>query len=192
MLGRLRRTTRLDVGLVLGFAGVAYLIWVLVAGTAREMVQAMIRAVAAPNVNVPLPDFTRAVKVFFVDFGFAIDVAGLVWLLLSLVLVLYCSRQRISASWAWASAICQSLVAALGGVVVGYAMNLPYRAMVPPGAGGPEATALERVSELSLPVILTVSILLWVTALVWLLIEYARYKHRGPSLSDGLRTNLTR
>jgi Na+(H+)/acetate symporter ActP len=38
MLGQLRRTTRTDVGLALTFVGIAYLVWVLVAGVARELV----------------------------------------------------------------------------------------------------------------------------------------------------------
>ena len=38
MLGRLRRTTRLDVGLALAFSGMAYLGWALVAGISRSSV----------------------------------------------------------------------------------------------------------------------------------------------------------
>lgn len=180
-------------GLALCFSGVACLIWFLVAGASRDMVQEMIRCTYGSTVVQELPAFTRGVKLFFVDAGFAIDLVGLAWLLVSLVLVMYSSRQRLSISFAWASAICQGFVAALGGLLVGYAMNLPYRLLVSPGGGGgPTPTTFEQVSEMSLPVVLTVSILMWVLCMVWLLVELARYKHRGPSLADTLRTNLSR
>jgi len=192
MLGRFRRTTGLDVGLALCFSGVAYLIWSLVAGTARGMVQNMILAASSPSVDIALSRFTMGVRVFFVDAGFVIDLVGLIWLLASLVLVLYSARQKLSVSWAWASAISQGLVAALGGVLVGYATNLPYRQLIAPGHTAPDPTALERVSEISLPLVLTLSVVIWVTFLVWLLVARARFKRRGPSLSDGLRTNLFR
>ena len=189
MLGRVRRTSAIDVGLALGFSGLAYLIWCLVAGTARAMVRDVIRASYAADIH--LPAFTRAVKVFFVDTGFVIDLVGLGWLLVSLVLVVTAARQRASISWSWASAISQVLVAALGGVLVGYAMNLPYRRLAGPVAG-PGPTIPETISKLSLPVVLTVSILVWVTCLIWLLAERGRGKRRGPTLVDSLRTNLFR
>jgi hypothetical protein len=193
MLGRLRRTTRLDVGLALCFSGVACLIWFLVAGTSRDMIGDVILYTAHSSAVGDLPEFTRAVKVFFVDAGVAIDLVGLGWMVVSLLLVVYSSRQRISISWAWASAVSQGLVAALGGVVVGYAMTLPYRRLVTIDGRPAEATTMEVVSRLSLPVVLTFSILIWVSVLVWLLVEWVRYKHRlGPTLADGLRTNVYR
>jgi len=192
MLGRLRRTSRLDVGLALGFSGVACLIWFLVAGTSRDMVQEMIRCTQGSTAVGQLPPFTLGVKIFFIDAGPAIDMVGMAWLLASLVLVVYGSRQKLSISWAWASAISQSLVAALGGVLVGYAMNLPYRMLAAAGAKIPSPTALEQVSSISFPVVLTFSILIWVTFLVWLLVDLARYRRRGITLADGLRTNQYR
>ena len=92
MLGRVRRTTRLDVGLALSFAGLSYLIWALVAGVSRAVVQEMIKSTAGQN----LPKATHVVKTAFVDVGIAINVVGLLWLLVSLVLLLLSSRQRIS------------------------------------------------------------------------------------------------
>ena len=192
MLGRLRRTTRLDVGLALCFSGVACLIWFLVAGTSRDMVQEIIRCTHNSAVVGELPPFTRGVKLFFVDAGPVIDLVGLAWMVASLLLVVYSSRQKLSISWAWASAISQGLVAALGGVLVGYAMNLPYGLLVTTEGQAPSPTALEQVSRISFPVVLTFSILIWVTFLVWLLVELARYKRRGISLADGLRTNQYR
>lgn len=192
MLGRLRRTSRLDVGLALCFSGVACLIWFLVAGTSRGMVQEMIRCTQGSTAVGQLPAFTRGVKIFFIDAGPAIDMVGMAWLLTSLLLVVYGSKQRLSISWAWASAISQSLVAALGGVLVGYAMNLPYRMLAAANAQMPSPTALEQVSRISFPVVLAFSILIWVTFLVWLLMDLARYRRRGITLADGLRTNQYR
>ncbi|HUT57133.1 MAG TPA: hypothetical protein VNA25_04585 [Phycisphaerae bacterium] len=188
MLGRLRRTTRLDVGLALVFSGVSYLVWSLVAGTSREMVREMI--LASHLSDLTIPEFTQVVKVFFVDMGFMIDLAGLAWMLLSLALVLYSARQKLSISWAWLSAIVQSFVAAGGGVLVGWAMNLPLRPIAEAGRGREQVSELTRLSEVSLPVILSLAILTWVTFLVWLLVERARFRSRGPTLRDGLRTNV--
>lgn len=186
MLGRVRRTSRLDVGLALTCSGLAYLVWALVAGGSRKLVQLLIRSTAATGME--LPAFTRHVKVFFVDTGFIIDVVGLCWLAVSLTLVLLASRQRISASWAWVSAIGQVTVAALGSVLVGGAVYAPHAI----AARGVEAehTPWETVSSISLPVIVPLAILLWVTCLIWLLVERARLDRRGPTLTDGLRTNI--
>jgi hypothetical protein len=184
MLGRLRRTTRTDVGLALAFAGTAYLVWALVAGTSRWMVQEMIKSTTA----MALPRFTSVIKVFFVDTGFVIDLLGLAWLVVSLLLVVFSSRQRLSISWAWVSAICQGLLAALGAVLVAWGAYMPH--VVSPDAVSTGRTPLEHVSGLSLPVVMAVALLIWVTFLVWLLIERARFDRRGPTLRDGLRTHV--
>ena len=185
MLGRLRRTTRLDVGLALAFVGLAYLVWALVAGVSRSVVAEMIRSTAGRD----LPGSARVVKVFFVDAGFVIDLVGLAWLAGSLLLVAFSSRQRIGVSWAWVSAICQAFVAALGAVVVGWAAYQPHILPIDVGAGG---TAWEAVSRISLLVLIPVAVLIWVTFLVWLLVERARLSRRGPTLRDGLKTNVYR
>ena len=91
MLGRLRRTRPIDVGLAICFAGLAYLVWAMVAGVSREVVQEMIKSTAVTA--LPLPELTRMVKVFFVDAGFVIDLVGLGWLAFSLALVVLSSRQ---------------------------------------------------------------------------------------------------
>ena len=188
MLGRLRRTTRLDVGLAIAFAGTAYLVWSLVAGASRQLVQEFINSAQATHMR--LPYLTRAVKIFFVDAGFLIDIVGLVWLSASLTLVLISSRQRISVSWAWVSAICQSFVAALGAVLVGWAAYAPHVLMAGPAAADQDLTIFERVSQISLPVMVSLAILIWTTFLIWLLVDRARLNRRGPSLRDGLRSNV--
>jgi len=184
MLGRLRRTTRTDVGLALVFAGVAFLVWALVAGISRAVIQEMIRSTA----GMKLPESTRVVKMFFVTGGIVIDVVGLAWLAVSLFLVAYSSRQRMSISWAWVSATSQSFVAALGAVAVGWAAYQPHILPVATAREG----LLEHVTALSLPVTVAMALLVWVTFLVWLLVERARLNRRGPTLRDGLRTNIYR
>jgi len=81
------------------------------------------------------------------------------------------------------------MVAALGAVLVCWGIYLPYTLPARPPAG---TTPWEKVSELSLPVIAVASVVLWVTVLVWLLVERSRLDRRGPSLRDGLRTTNVR
>lgn len=187
MLGRLKRTTRLDVGLAISFAGVAYLIWALVAGVTRTLVADMVRAFAGTQTD--LSGSPQAVKTLFVDAGFAIDVVGLAWLAATLVLIVLASRQRIGISWSWVSAACQSLLAAMGGLWVAWAVHIPYAGAVLPPDGAVDQTPWAQLSGVSLPVIIPLAIVLWVAALVWLLVERARYNRRRITLRDGLRTN---
>ncbi|MDY6914146.1 MAG: hypothetical protein SVT52_06810 [Planctomycetota bacterium] len=174
--------------MALSFVGVAYLIWALVAGMSRALVQEMIKTTY--KTAEALPAFTHAVKVFFVDTGFLIDILGVVWLVVSLFLVVFSSRQRISVSWAWVSAVCQSSVAAAGAVVVGWAAYAPHVVVL--SLSGESQTPWETVSSISLPIIVPIALLSWVTFLVWLLVDRARLDRRGPTLTDGLRSNVTR
>lgn len=186
MLGRLRRTTRVDVGFALSFAGIAYLVWALVAGASRELLNEVMDSTS----RAQLPTLTNAVRIFFVDAGIAIDIVGLVWLLGSLVLVLLSSRQRISVSWAWLCAICQSMIAAVGAVIVGWAAYLPH--VKPITAAHPVRSPWQQVTGMSLAVAMAMAVVVWVTFLVWLLVERARMDRHGPTLGDGLRTNIYR
>lgn len=188
MLGQLRRTTRVDVGLAIAFAGLSYLVWSLVAGGSRGLVQTFI--ISAHNLQMELPTTTRAVKIFFADAGFMIDLVGLAWLAVSLTLVTLSSRQKISVSWAWVSAMCQSFVAALGAVLVGAAVYAPHAATAAADAAGTDRTLFERVSEISLPIMIALAVLIWTTFLIWLLVERARLSRSGPTLRDGLRSNV--
>ena len=106
-----------------------------------------------------------------------------------MALVLVASRQKISISWAWVSAICQSFVAGLGAVLVGWAVYAPHALVAAPIAPADESI-LEKVSQISLPVIVSLAILIWTTFVVWLLVERSRWNRRGPTLRDGLRTNV--
>jgi len=183
MLGRVRRTTNLDVALALSFAGLAYLVWALVAGMSRSLVQEAIKSATWRQLEL-----SRWLRVLFVDGGFLLDLAGLAWLSLSLVLVIFAARQRFGICWAWVSAVCQVCTAALGAVLVGWASYQPH--ILDPDKIGAGTTPFERVSSLSLPVLMAVAILTWVTALIWLLAERARFRNRrGPTLTDGLKTH---
>ncbi len=188
MLGRLRRTTRLDVGLALGFAGMAYLMWALIAFICRSMMQDMI--VVTQQEGRTLFALPKLVEAFFVDWGFVIDIAGVLWMALSLLLIVQSSRQRISISWPWASAILQAFVAALGSLLVGFAIHQQEYASHSIAAG--PMTLGRQVSMISWPVILAIAIFIWVTLLVYLLVERARLNRHGPSVRDGMRSNVYR
>ena len=187
MLGRTRRTSRVDVGLALAFTGIAYLVWVLVALTARNLIQDMI--LATTTMGEKVPGVTSGIKVFFVDAWIAIDLVGLAWLAVSLLLIVFAGRQKFSISWAWVSALCQSFVAAWGAVLVAWAAFLPF-APVADASAAPEITTMEKVSGLSLPVVLGVAVVVWSALVLWLVFERSRFFNRGPTVRDSLRTNV--
>ena len=81
-------------------------------------------------------------------------------------------------------------MAALGGVLVGWAMNIPYQRRADSAATPERVSRMVQLSEMSLWVVLTIAILIWVTFLVWLLVERAHFRSRGPSLRDGLKSNV--
>lgn len=189
MLGLLRKTSRLDAGLALAFAGLSYLVWALVAGVSREMVRDMKHALETALLK-EVPPFSNAVKVFFADFGIIIDAVGLAWMIVSLLLVVYAGRQKLSISWAWLSAILQAFVAAIGGVLVGWAMNIPYKRLADSGPVPMRNSTMVQLSELSLWIVLTVAILIWTTFLVWLEAERRRFRARGPTIRDTLKSNI--
>lgn len=188
MLGRLQRTTRLDVGLALCFSGLAYLVWALVAGISRWIVQEMIKSTAYYNIEVK--GYTKVVEVFFVDSGFVIDIVGMAWMALSLLLVVLSSRQRASISWAWVSSGLQVCVAAVGAVLVCAAAYMPH--ILDPNKLHDGGSIGQQVSRMSLQVVMPLAIVIWVTFLVWLLVERARLNRRGPTLRDGMRSNVYR
>jgi hypothetical protein len=188
MLGRAKRTSPTDVGLALAFSGLAYLVWALVAHFSRGLVYEMIKSTDHTTLY---PAMTRGVKVFFADAGFVIDLVGLVWLIGSLTLVFLAARQRISISWAWVAAISQSFIATLGCVLVATANHGSFQPFVPkPGEG---ETTLEQVSSISLVATVGVAVVVWCSLLTYFLADLMRYRRRrGPSLGDGMRTNMFR
>ena len=193
MLGRLRRTTRLDVGLGLAFAGMAYLGWALVAGISRSSVEAVFRNIhRAGHTWEALSPSSAWVKTMFVDAGIAIDIVGLAWLAITLLLIVFSSRQYFSISWAWVSAILQSFTAGLGAVLVGLAGQQPYEYLITPTQAAPPQTTWAQVSGISLFTTLVLAVVVWVVFLVWLIMDQARWGRRGPSLRDSLRSNVVR
>ena len=187
MLGRLRRTTRLDVGLALSFAGIAYLFWALAAGVGRALGHDLNQTAGATGAE--LSRLGRLVTAAFVDAGILIDLVGLLWMVVSLFLVLYSSRQRLSISWAWVSAVCQSFAAAVFAVLTAGACR-PFLVSAPSPAPG--AALSGEAGSLSLAVTMAVAIVVWVTFLVVLIMERVRLGRRGPTLRDGLRTHVNR
>ena len=182
MSPRRRRTSRLDVGLAIAFAGLAFVVWALIAGLSRLMMQNIILARAGSA--QALPAVTRTVRLFFVDTGFVIDLTGLGWLAVSLTLIFFASGQRISISWAWLSAALQSMVAALGGVLVGCAIYAPYIF-----TGRADYTVMGRISQISLPVVVIIAVIIWGLFVYRMLKRRAGMRHLGPTITDGLRTN---
>ena len=174
--------------MAIAFAGVAYLVWALVAGASRVLMGEMIRSTQ----GLPLPEAARMVSIFFVDAGFVIDLVGLALLTTSLILILLGSRQKLSISWAWVCAMAQSMLAALGGALVAWAVQRPYVEHFSQGVAPASISAPAQLSMITLPILVPVAILIWTTFLIWLLVERSRLNRRGPTLSDGLRTNVYR
>ncbi|KPK50058.1 MAG: hypothetical protein AMK72_03125 [Planctomycetes bacterium SM23_25] len=108
----------------------------------------------------------------------------MLWLLVSLVLIVGSSRQRWIISWPWLSAICQSMAAAVVAAWAAVAGIGPFGRLA-----GPDQPPHPVIGWTSLSAALAVALLMWVTALVWLLYERARLR-RGPSLRDTLRTHV--
>ncbi len=179
---RTRRTSRLDVGLAIALAGLAFVVWALVAGASRLMMQNIILAAAGSTET--LPAVTRNVRLFFVDTGFVIDLVGLGWMAISLVLIFFASSQKVSISWAWLSATLQSMVAALGGVLVGCAIYVPHVI-----TGQANYTVMGKISLVSLPLVIVIAVVIWGLFVYWMLKHRASSRHLGPSMTDGLRTN---
>ncbi len=181
MLGRMKRTTRLDVGLAIGFTGASFVGWAMVAGISRLMMKNMMRTSGGGE---QLPQVTRVLKIFFVETGFVIDIVGLLWMAVGLALIYFANRQRLSISWAWASAMVQTIVAGGGALLVSWAVYEPHMIR-----GEVKEGPLARLSTVTLPIVIALAVLIWVIFVVKMLKERRRTIRRGPSLSDGLRTN---
>ncbi len=176
--------------MALTFSGLAYLVWALVAGISRDSVQDLINTIATTGVT--LPRSTSFVKTLFVDAGIAIDLVGLAWLAGSLFLVVSSAKQRFSVSWAWVCAICQTFVAAIGAVLVGWAIQHPYAEIVPKSTEAIPPTAWQQVTGISLMAALVLAVLVWTLFFIRLLVQRSHWSKRGPSLRDSLRSNVHR
>jgi hypothetical protein len=184
MLGRIRRTTRTDVGLALAFGGIAYLVCVAALGAGRHVVNAISRGLHADKATLSsLPGAPRWLCHTFLQAAAVLDIVAVLWLVLSLALIVGASRQKWSISWAWMSAVGEALAAALLGVWAAVAAASDRTGRPAPADGYP------TTGWTFLSVAVALALVLWVTVLVWLLYERARLG-RGPSLRDGLRTHV--
>ena len=180
MLGLVRKTTRTDVGLALASTGLAYLAWVIVTGVARHVVNQL--ALLAEAREMALPGLASALCGSFVHGAAVWDLVGVLWLLVSLVLIVGSGRQQWTISWPWFSSILHGLTAALLGAWTSLAAIGPFMAVVP---APPPAPAVGYGSYSAL---LALGLVLWVSTLVWMLYMRSRLG-LGPSLLDGQRTH---
>ena len=70
-------------------------------------------------------------------------------------------------------------------MLVGLACYVPYWQLETTSPTG----TMETISLISLPVVIGMAIVCWLVFLIAMLIDRARMERRGPTLSDGLRTN---
>ncbi len=172
-------------GLALAFVGIGYLVWAFVIFISRRV---LADAVArAEEFGAALHPLARGLNIALVNAGLLVDIIAVAWLTLSLVLVVLGSRQMISISWAWVSALCQSFVASIAASLIAWSAGDTLSRLTEPHRPGVVA---DRAGSLSLPVFMAVALVIWTTFLVWLLVERARIIRRGPTLSDGLRSNV--
>ncbi len=171
----------------MSFAGIAYLIWVLVIGVTRHLVNELSHAqYAGKLLGGELPVATRWLQGAFIHASPVFDLAGVLWLLLSLGLIVGAGRQRWSISCPWVCAICQTMAATLLAVWSGMAAQAPYNLGISYVPGLPP---YPTTGWTSLCVALAVALVMWVTSLVWMISERAQLM-RGPKLRDGMRTNI--
>lgn len=186
MLGHVRKTTRLDVGLAFGFTGASFLAWALVARVSRTMMLNLIYEF--DQKGQALPDFSQVIKLFFVNTGFVIDLVGLAWLLIGMMLVFFAARQKISISWAWMCGMIQIMAAAIGAIIAAAAIFAPLGFRIWPET----METFEVVSEISFPIVLIVAVLIWSYFLYRLIRGNYKQKLRGgPTPSDSSRSNYS-
>ena len=183
MLGRVRRTTRTDVGLALAMSGIAYLVWVLTTGVARHTVNELMKSQHLGPVE-KMPSVSEWLCNAFLAGGFVWDMVGVLWLVLTMALIIGSSRQRWIISWPWMSTVLQALVTVLLAIWSGLAGMAPYGLTIAHIGEAPYPTAAYTFMSLAL----AIGMLLWVTVLVWLLLERGRMG-RGPRFRDGMRTH---
>ena len=169
----------------MAFAGVAYLIWVLVVGVTRHLVNKLSHAQYTVELG-EIPVTTQWLWNSFIHAAPVFDLAGVLWLLLSLGLIVGAGRQRWSISCPWICAICQTTTATLLAVWAGVAAQAPHTIGMFYGTGPPPYLT---TGWTSLCVAIAIALVMWVTSLVWMISERARMMH-GPKLRDGMKTNI--
>ncbi len=185
MLGRVRRTTRTDISLALVMAGFVYLAWVLACWTAKDSAANIQWSVEARDAPVTALD-SPFVKTFGSWGRIVFDLAGPLWMVASLYMVIRASRQRRIISWSWL------LLSSQGIIAIGIAVwaSLAQRPVI---AGGAAALA-ERTTVDWWPAMVVIGVLVWIGTLVWLLLDRLRLRRlvRGSARRDGFRTQAYR
>ena len=182
MLGKVRRTTRTDVGLSISMIGVAYLVWALCTALAKGLANELSLEVYAYQIRLPVVATWLCNS--FIYGSLVWDVLGILWLVLGLALIVGASRQSWSISWAWLSGICQVMAAALLACWAAVCAISPYHPLITFA----DPVPYPSTGWTSLSIAVALALVVWTTVLVWLLIERARLG-RGPSLRDSLRTH---
>ncbi len=110
MLGHVRRTTRTDVALALLLAGIAYLVWALSCWSAKHtalLLQSREGVASLPAITSTFLDtFGSWPRLIF-------DLAGPVWMLAGLYMIIRASRQHRIISWSWLLVSCQAIAGLL-------------------------------------------------------------------------------
>jgi hypothetical protein len=193
MLGRVRRTTGTDVGLAIAFAGISYLVWALVIGVGRHVVNEF--SLAAYTGKLDMAGFPMAARWLYNTLMHAapvFDLVGVLWLILTLALIWGASRQIWSISWAWMSASIGSMVGTLLMIwfALSYMASAPFIfGAKPPAETLPGQLPYPTIGWTPMTVAIAVALVVWTTVLVWLLYEQGRL-HRGPTLRDSLGTHV--
>jgi hypothetical protein len=161
----------------MAFVGIACMAWLGAAELSRQTAAALavMPGPALPPISVWLVSVWQTAPL-------ALDVLGVLWLALGLLLISGASRQRWSVSWPWLAAICQTIAAA--GLLALTAWAATPANLSP--AARPAAIPL-----LGLGVLVAVGLTLWLGTLAWLLASRRRARNRarpGPGIRDGLRT----
>jgi len=173
--------------MAISFGGVAYLVWLLAVGVGRSIVNGLSgRIHAEGKVLTELSGPARWLCNSFFHAAVVFDVVGVLWLVLSLLLIVGASRQRWTISWPWMSAICQAMTAAVIAAWAGLAARSGATMNLTEAGGDAGRTVGWSLMSISA----AVALLIWVTVLVWLLYERARLG-RGPTLRDGLKTHVS-
>ena len=180
MLGRVRRITRVDVGLAISFVGIAYLAWMMVMAGVRHLINNLIEAESQFAIGGFLGAFATSTWLF--------DLVGLLWLIVGLILIIGASRQRWSISAPLVCAICQVILATILSVWAGNCAEA-YAIALAKGTAELTADVQERLTWVGLYIFFGIALVLWGAVLLWLLGERARLRH-GPKPRDGLRTNI--
>ena len=172
MLGRVRRTSRADVGLALAFVGFGFLSYVAIAALGRV---ALSRFAESGGLTGTLTTADCLLR----QSAIGLDILAVAGLAVGSTLTWLASRQRISISWAWLVGMCQTLSSvALGGILIkGIVPELPNKL-------SPELTSLCVASG--------IAIIIWCAFLVRLLLDRATIGRRGQSFNDGIKTNVYR